>query len=198
VFLLLRYGADPKLRSQDGASAYKWAIVLGNAEAARAIDEAGGSEALTETEEFLAACAQGIVPTARPALGQRELRLINKLAEHGSAAGVRACLEAGFLPNTVGADGETPLHYACFCGWAPVVAELLRHEADLAALDSTYNASPLQWALHGAVWNRNAEGDYIGVVRSLLAAGADRQQIIDFADYGEIEAERLKDVMEAI
>lgn len=198
VPLLLRFQADPNLRGKDGMSAHKWAVLLGNAEAAQALVAAGAEDELTAGEQFLAQCARGVIPDQVPPLDERERGVIVKLAEQGSVKGVEACLAAGLPVNYTTREGETPLHFACFCGWAGVVEVLVAAGARLDLTDNTYSATPLQWALHGAVWNRNAEGDYISVVRRLLAAGADRSQVQEFADYSEIEAERLRDVLAAI
>jgi hypothetical protein len=51
---------------------------------------------------------------------------------------------------------------------------LIAHQAPLELRDNNYQGTPLNWALAGTVKNpwTNPAGDYVGVVKALLAAGA--------------------------
>ena len=51
--------------------------------------------------------------------------------------------------------------------------EILRHSPPLELEDSAYHGTPMGWALYGSLhgWHRQT-GDYAGVVRALLDAGA--------------------------
>ncbi len=189
VEMLLRHGADPLLARSDGRTAYALARLTGNRRAVEALRQAGSLAQLSETDEFLAACAEGNSALAREmqdrhpglmdGLGKFELSLLAKLAELGIVDGVRTMLEVGFDVATRGESGATALHFASFCGWHRVVALLLDHAAPLDVLDSEYQATPLGWALHGLSYNRNPGGDYLAVVAGLLAAGASKAEVVE-------------------
>jgi hypothetical protein len=55
-----------------------------------------------------------------------------------------------------------------------MVRALLKHNAPVHILETEHGGSPLAWALHGSLhsWERD-KGDYPGVTRALLAAGAE-------------------------
>jgi hypothetical protein len=68
-------------------------------------------------------------------------------------------------------DGHTGLHVAAFHGQLEAVKVLLKHGANIQAIDKTWNTPPLLWALTG--WNRSGHrGQYYEVVAHLVAAGA--------------------------
>lgn len=46
-------------------------------------------------------------------------------------------------------SGETPLHHAAYGGHPDIVKLLLARGADVNAIDETYEATPLGWAMHG-------------------------------------------------
>lgn len=54
-----------------------------------------------------------------------------------------------------------------------MVRALLNHNAPINAFEAEHSGSPLGWALHGSLhsWERN-KGDYVGVAKALLDAGA--------------------------
>jgi len=131
-------------------------------------------------------------------LGARELGLISILAEHGSTVGVKTLLDVGFPIDARGESGETPLHFASYRGWPEVVKVLLEHQPPLEVLDSTYQATPLGWALEGMVWNPNPMGDHLAVVRALLEAGSNPDPIRRYAESGEKEREALREVLPLI
>jgi len=82
-------------------------------------------------------------------------------------------LDCGFPVSATGPSGQTALHWAAWYGWRDAVAVLLAHGAPVAAVEHEFGATPLGWAAHGSDNWPNPEGDYPGVVRLLLAAGAD-------------------------
>lgn len=108
--------------------------------------------------------------------GQRSDDLLATLpaaARSNNAAGVRLMLHAGWPASTRNSAGETALHWAAFHGNAESVAELMRHGADVALRDFTFDGTPLGWARYGAdnSWLRE-QGDYPAVTRALTSAGA--------------------------
>ncbi len=112
---------------------------------------------------------------ANPGLGSHlgdDSRSITHAAQAGKAATVRLLLEAGVDPRSPGMYGGSALHLACWFGHLEIV-KLLIGRVPLDMLDSTHGSPPLGWAAHGSQWCRNPSGDYVGVVRALLLAGAD-------------------------
>jgi ankyrin repeat protein len=68
-------------------------------------------------------------------------------------------------------DGHTGLHVAAFHGQLEAVRVLLKHRANIDAIDRTWKTPPLMWALTG--WQRSGHrGQYHEVVAQLVAVGA--------------------------
>ncbi len=107
-------------------------------------------------------------------------------ALRNNAKAVRMMLDAGWPVDARGDNGQTPLHWAGFHGNVEMVRDLLRHHAPLEAQEGQFKGTPLGWALYGSEhgWHRE-KGDYPGVVRALLAAGAKAPEDIDQIDATE-------------
>jgi ankyrin repeat protein len=204
VRLLIEHGANVSAKTTEGRTPFELASITGNLGAIEALREAGGAHELAPGEAVVAACAADDLPRARDILAAHP-ELISriktegtwplcKLAELGIAAGVRNLLEIGCDVASIGEGGATALHFACFCGWADCVDILLAHGAPLDVCDSEYNGDPLGWAIQAAGWHRNPRADYVRIVRSLLAAGADRDHILRVMDQSEDHAERLAEL----
>jgi len=75
--------------------------------------------------------------------------LVLELMTVGDGAGFRRAVASGFDVNAVsdvGGSPRTPAHHAAAAGDVGALRLLVEHGADLAALDPTYNATPLGWA----------------------------------------------------
>ena len=83
-----------------------------------------------------------------------------------------ACLAAGFPVDAADSSKATALHQAAIRGRTALTRALLAAGADTTLLDGEHSASPLGWALFGADFVKQANGDYEGTVRALLEAGA--------------------------
>jgi len=107
-------------------------------------------------------------------------------ALRNNATAVRMMLAAGWPEDARGDNGQTPLHWAGFHGNVEMVRDLLRHHAPLEVQERQFKGTPLGWALYGSEhgWYRE-KGDYPGVVRTLLAAGAKAPEDIDRVDATE-------------
>ncbi len=138
IRMLLQAGANPRARNKNGLSAYAMALRYGLLEAAELIAETGGSEEISEEEQFVAACAradgeearriQGRRPDLPGALPQELLRQLPELAETGHNAGVELMVELGWPRDVRGGDwGGTALNMAVFHGNVPLVRFLLEH-----------------------------------------------------------------------
>ncbi|WP_044559897.1 hypothetical protein [Azospirillum sp. B4] len=137
IAALLAAGADPKARTPDGASAYTVALRFGLTEVAELLRQAGGGEALSLEDQFIAACAAGDEAAARAIQAQRpdlpaalsdsQRRLLPELAaEWGCDAAIAVMVRLGW-PLTVQAGdwNATALNHAVFRGDAALARFLL-------------------------------------------------------------------------
>lgn len=112
-------------------------------------------------------------PDAARTLSEADQRKLPNAAQNNITKAVRLMLEAGWPVNTPGDAGATALHWAGFNGNAEMAREILRFHPDLELKSRDYAGSALSWAIYGSGngWHRDT-GDYVGVVRALLDAGA--------------------------
>jgi ankyrin repeat protein len=80
----------------------------------------------------------------------------------------------GFVPDYSFMRGQTPLHWAAYGGWKPVVELLQKANHPINVVDKVHEGSPLDWALHG--WQRRPPefkaNNYYDVVEALVQEGA--------------------------
>jgi hypothetical protein len=181
VELLARHGADPNRRRADGRTPHTLAELYGNHDVAAWLLAHGATDELSPLEQFIAACARGdrasadAMLKARPGL-RRELRpehhlMMQRPAESGQAAILETMLSCGFDPNVGDKDKVTALHRASMGGHPDAVRVLLRHGADVNAVDGMFAASPLIWAVEGR-GHAEPGSDHVAVARELIAAGS--------------------------
>jgi ankyrin repeat protein len=86
---------------------------------------------------------------------------------------VRFMLGVGWPVNATDSQRATALHWAAFHGNLQMTKVLLEAGARTDAMDKTHGARPLGWATYGSLhgWH-SGSGDYAGVVKLLLDAGA--------------------------
>jgi streptomycin 6-kinase/ankyrin repeat protein len=99
--------------------------------------------------------------------------ILGQFALLGRTEIVRALLDNGMPVDTRGWSNFTPLDQAAMHGRADTVQLLIDRGADLH--DKAFDAegpTPLDCAIWGLHNNRADDGDYIGTVQALLAAGA--------------------------
>jgi len=101
-------------------------------------------------------------------------RRIVGAAMRNNARAVEILLKLGWPSDATLDNNQTALHHAAWLGNLAMARALLAHKAPVNVFESQYGGSPLAWALHGSLnsWERE-KGDYEGVTRELLAAGAD-------------------------
>jgi len=94
-------------------------------------------------------------------------------AQHNNAKAVRLMLEAGWPVDTPGECGATALHWAGFNGNAGMAREILQFHPQLEFKSKEYPGTALSWAVFasGNAW-RSETGDFVGMIRALLEAGA--------------------------
>jgi ankyrin repeat protein len=120
--------------------------------------------------------AQGIVqqhPALFERLSSNAARRIIGAAVRNNTRAVELLLGYGWPSNATLDNNHTALHFAAWHGNHAMVRALLKRDAPVNVFETEHGGSPLGWALHGSLhsWERD-KGDYAGVTRELLAAGA--------------------------
>ncbi|GGH15925.1 ankyrin repeat domain-containing protein [Silvibacterium dinghuense] len=112
-------------------------------------------------------------PTLFQKLSPAAARRLIGTAVRNNARAVELLVSHGWPVTAALESQQTALHYAAWHGNLEMVNALLRHHAPVQVFELEHGGSPLAWALHGSThsWHRDT-GDYPGVVRTLLAAGA--------------------------
>jgi ankyrin repeat protein len=184
--LLLEYGAAPVVPGPDGRTLYQQAIRTGQDQVADLLARHGASTALSPADEFLAACRRADRPAAtavlaaHPGLPGRltaaDHQALTDAAGHGHPEAVRLMLDLGFPPGTRSEndDGATALHLAAAAGSPGTVRLLLDRGADIEARDTTWDSTPLEWAIVGSGMQpgRDQDPDWPATVSLFLDAGA--------------------------
>jgi ankyrin repeat protein len=101
---------------------------------------------------------------------------------------VRLMVKAGFPLTGSGFPKSTPLHMAAWFGDAEIVRLLIGKGVPVDERSSFYMSTPLESACHGSL-HRTPDGteDHVGVVETLLNAGADASHLADLIKGGESE-----------
>ncbi len=124
-------------------------------------------------DEALFARFLALHPEAANHLSPTDLRKLPDAAQNNNTPAVRLMLRAGWPVDTPGDAGATALHWAGFHGNAEMVGAILPFHPELEKKSREYAGTALSWAVYGSGngWHRRT-GDYVGVVRLLLEAGA--------------------------
>lgn len=186
IALLLKHGADPRVRRSDGRTAYALAVQGGRDDVVALLLAHGALQEVGPVDRFLGACMRGDEAAAQVVLAEQP-DLVGRLTTHERLivheAAKRELPEAIALMARLGMDmaavselehhgGETALHLAAWHGQAKAVAMLLQAGAPLHVHDKRFDASPVGWCEHGSLYCKNPEGDYPAVAELLYAAGA--------------------------
>ncbi|MEV0233370.1 ankyrin repeat domain-containing protein [Nonomuraea sp. NPDC050786] len=182
--MLLDAGADVNLpwdRWDAGRRPLALAARCGHLAAYELLAARGARADLDPVDAAVLAVARGEsarLPAAPPpALGNPDTGdygwVLGQFALLGRTDVVRALLDGGMAVDTRGWSNFTPLDQAAMHGRAETVRLLVERGADLGdrAFDDE-GPTPLDCALWGLRNNRAADGDYLGTVEALLAAGA--------------------------
>ena len=184
--LLLECGAVPDAPGWDGRTPYQQAVRSGQDQVVDLLARSGASTALTPAEQFLAACRTGdraaatalraADPGLAPPLTTGCRRILTDAADHGHTEALRLMLDLSFPPDARSEhdDGATALHLAAAAGSVPAVRLLLDRGADIEARDTTWDSTPLEWAIVGSGMRLGhaPDPDWPGTVGALLDAGA--------------------------
>lgn len=181
VTALLDAGVLPDVQRHDGRTAYVMAVAAGQTEVAELLKARGAKTEISELDRFLGACAVAdakeiprLVAEAPNAIRLPEnARLIADLAMHNSTATALALLAADLPVDARGEMGATALHWACWKGNAQLAKALVERGASLTIEDFQFHGTPPGWFGHGTKNCHDGVGEYAGVARVLIAAGAD-------------------------
>jgi len=193
IGLLLDRGADPSTPGPDGRTPYQLAVRKGQARLAELLAEHGARTDLTSADRFLSACRQGSraeaeqILAADPGLPARltadDHRVLIEAADHGHTGAVRLMLDLGFPPDIRASregDGATALHAAAAAGSVGTLRLLLERGADIEARDTTWDSTPMEWAIVGSGMHlgHDPDHDWVATVRTLIEAGAATEGIV--------------------
>jgi ankyrin repeat protein len=181
VAALLEAGADPKVKTKDGVSAYLFALHFGMKEIAELLHDAGGNEVLSVEDHFVAACAGVDRAEARRLLAEQpdifsrmsevQLRQLPNLTEtRNNDEAVRLMVELGWPIAVRGGDwSASALNLAVYRGNAELTRFLLEHGSSWTERHGhNGNASGiLGWASR----NEPPLGDWVGCARALVDHG---------------------------
>jgi ankyrin repeat protein len=211
IDLLLSRGADPAAPGREGRSPYSFAVSLGRSELADLLRSRGADEDASEVDELLSACMSGDLAAARshvqrnPGLldgltGAQQGAALAHVAETGNATGLAGMLDLGFPVEARGEDGGTALHAAAYAGSAEVVDLLLSRGADLEALDTSWNSTPLDWAIVGSGFHPDANpgADWVRTVDRLIRAGASTDGITLIPDDPKPPSDAVADYLRSL
>ncbi len=77
-------------------------------------------------------------------------------------------------------DGATALHWAAFCGRDKLVEKLIQENASIDHRDTSYNSTPLVWAIQPLITNDKLNTYHqVSCIKFLLKAGADITALSD-------------------
>jgi ankyrin repeat protein len=188
VAALLAAGADPTAHDADrGLSALRRAVRAGNDQNAALLVSRGAPDDSTDIDRFIGACLRADRPFAERLLVQHpDLRdrmtdddaaAVVEAAGSASVAAVTLMLDLGFSPGARNGFGEQPLHSAAYFGNADIVRLLIDAGADVDGRDARFDSTPLAFATVGSGERAGRPGDWTGVVRALVDAGASRDDV---------------------
>jgi hypothetical protein len=188
--LLLERGADPDAPGPDGVAPYRKAMRRGRTALLEVLANQGANSDATDVDQFLYACRGGDhaamerilrqAPDLTSRLDETDHVALVEAAADGRTESVRLMLDAGFPIEARGEDGGTALHHAAFAGSARTVELLIDRGADLEPRDTSFDATPVDWAVVGSGFHpdRAPDPNWVATVRTLIEAGASTAELV--------------------
>jgi hypothetical protein len=184
VEALLKAGASPFAATLDGFGAYSLALQFGLREVAALLRDHGAAAALSEDEQFVAACADGDETEARRiragrpdlpgSLPEARLRMLPDMVAAGGDEGAKVMVKLGWPIAVRGGDwNASALNLAVFLGNAPMTRFLLEHGASW--MEEHGHGDNVSGTLGWASCNEPvAGGDWTGCAQALMEHGLPR------------------------
>ncbi|WP_227286847.1 ankyrin repeat domain-containing protein [Boseongicola sp. H5] len=175
IEMLLEAGADAS-RVFEGATAYGYARVFGNAELAAAIRARGDVPELSREERMLAMAADGELPDGvyiDPARLPEAYRNIIRMIQHlpGKLEHVKRLVAMGVEYDRPDTEGLTPVQLAGWEGLPEMLDYFLSLKPDLAHINN-YGGTLLSTIIHGSEnCPERAERDYLACLELVLKEG---------------------------
>jgi ankyrin repeat protein len=183
VKALLAAGANPRVQTPDGQSAYKYALAAGLPEIAALLAQARAEEVLSVEDAFVAACARCDEAEARRLLSQqpdmfnmlgaRRLRGLPEMVWTGCDEAARLMVRLGWPIAARGGDEPffgSALNWAVFRGNAAMTEFLLRHGASWTERHG-YNDNVIGTLAWSSLNQPPDFGDWVGCALALVAHG---------------------------
>ena len=147
-------------------------------------------------DQFLYACLRADRADARrlldddpgllAQLDENDRTTLIRAAETGNNGAVALMLDLGSPLETRGENGATALHTAAYSGGPDTVRLLLDRAADIAARDTTWDSTPLDWAIVGSGEQptTNPHADWVETVRDFRQRDGQFPTLFELKDYG--------------
>jgi Ankyrin repeats (3 copies) len=184
VEALLAAGASPLATTPGGVDAYSLTLQFGLRDVAAVLRDHGAGAALSEDQQFVAACAAGDEAEARRvrerrpdlpgSLPKAQLRLLPDMVAAGGDEGAKLMVKLGWPITARGGDwNASALNLAVFLGNAPMTRFLLEHGASWTEVHGYGDnvCGTLSWA---SCNEPAAGGDWPGCAQALLEHGLPR------------------------
>jgi ankyrin repeat protein len=179
-----RRGGEWATPEEEYRTAYQNAVMRGRDDIAALLAELGADTTVDDEDLGVAALQRGERPDrplpAHLSADAREVLILAALDDRIEL--VVDVLGAGFMGRVGGSPPGSLLHHACWVGNPALVGRLLELGA-APLLSGADFGTPIAWAMLGSQWHRAAGRDYVGVVETLLAAGAQLEE--RFAEVAE-------------
>jgi ankyrin repeat protein len=166
-------------------TAYQNAVLRGRDDVAAELARLGADTTVAPEDRAVAALACGERPAqALPAqLSADAQETLILAALNGRLELIADVLGPSYFGHVGGGPPGTLLHHASWVGSPATVARLLELGADPLAPSGAEYDTPIAWAALGSQWHASPGRDYVAVVETLLAAGAQLEE--RFADVAE-------------
>jgi ankyrin repeat protein len=180
-----RRGGEWSTPRAEYRTAYQNAALRGRDDIAALLAELGADTTVAPEDRAVAALARGERPSVElpRELSADAQEVLILAALRGRLELIVDVLGPNYFGHVGGGPPGTLLHHACWVGDRAVVARLLELGADPLAPSGAEFDTPIAWAALGSQWHAMPGRDYVGVVETLLAAGAQlEERFADVAD----------------